>query len=560
MKNRTLAIIIAILAAYFLITSAAPNILLIPLLFTFGLALPLLYANTVLVYALAAAPALMLLNSTPRDWRWIALASLLVPAVAVGLPLATEALIAQNMQRHLAGDFSGSFAETPRLIEQVGDAQYYSGPAEPLKSAACDPQCQRLLLSRRVEIVRVKREPTDRFTRAGELDYVIEHRDVCPDAFAKGETVLPETKDAMVSGACFVSRKPGLEPMLARIEIRNSRLPPPQDIGSMQVLTISTPSSAGWSPKLQRTQVKFSHWSAPLFLFFEPCNGVCIGPAAFARSERTVNRFDVDTLVLRTLGIDDQRPIDRLGPVGRVAAMLDRGGGELSSDHVQLVVDWVESLRCGEGKCPSIAGRDAEVLLRLVQDKRFNGFRIMDDVIARSRDVVADHLDMFLGLMEVRDANSAFSNSVGMDFPRLDDKDLRTRGARILSLIMNNDWKREQGIATVSGRLGIDTTQLISERLKWLEASKAAAVAACTADATIGERLVPAMLDYLRARPISNDAPDYAAIYVSKGLARFGHFEEAKQILLDRYPKLHPSYLPPQSVAGVVPDISICRL
>jgi hypothetical protein len=67
------------------------------------------------------------------------------------------------------------------------------------------------------------------------------------------------------------------------------------------------------------------------------------------------------------------------------------------------------------------------------------------------------------------------------------------------------------------------------------------------------------MLDYLRARPISNDTVDQAARYVTKGLARFGHSEEAKQILLDRYPKLHGSDLPPRTADGIVPDISACE-
>jgi hypothetical protein len=124
---------------------------------------------------------------------------------------------------------------------------------------------------------------------------------------------------------------------------------------------------------------------------------------------------------------------------------------------------------------------------------------------------------------------------------------------------MNSDWRLVGGIGAASGRLGIDTTQLISERLGWLEASKTAALAACTADAAIGQRLVPAMLDYLRARPISNDALDQAARYAAKGLARFGHSEEAQQILLDRYPKRHGSDLPPRTAAGVVPDISVCE-
>jgi hypothetical protein len=40
----------------------------------------------------------------------------------------------------------------------------------------------------------------------------LEQRDSCPDTFWQDQVVLPETKDAMVSGTCFISRKPGPEP------------------------------------------------------------------------------------------------------------------------------------------------------------------------------------------------------------------------------------------------------------------------------------------------------------------------------------------------------------
>jgi hypothetical protein len=124
---------------------------------------------------------------------------------------------------------------------------------------------------------------------------------------------------------------------------------------------------------------------------------------------------------------------------------------------------------------------------------------------------------------------------------------------------MNSDWRWVGSIGAASGRLGIDTTQLISERLKWAAEYKTAALAACTADADIGEPLVPAMLDYLRARPVSNDASlDQAARWVTRGLARFGHSDEAKQILLDRYPKLHGGDLPKPAAAGDVADIRVC--
>lgn len=567
MKSRTLAIIFAILIAFSFITSAAPGLLIYLVLFTFGAGLALLYANTALIYLVAAAPALILLKSIPRNGRLIALAAIPLPVVAIGVPLLTETLTARHVQHHLSGDVSGSFAEAPRSVELVSAAQYYTGLSDPPKSAGCDTLCQRLLLSRRVDIVRVTRKSTE---WSGEIEHVIEQRNTCPEAFGPNEPMLPETKDALVSGTCFISRVASAEPMMARIEIENSKFPAPQNLGqdfaravddvrSLQVLKISAASPGGWSLKLQKIQVTFSHWMMPLNLSYAPCHGAfCIGPPVFMRSERTLNGFDLVAVALQTLGIDNQKPNELFSPASRVAAMLDRAGERLTDNQKQLVTDWVASLQCRNGKCPPVAGKDAAVLLQLVQDRRFRDFRLMEGLIGRSRYVVADHLDLFLDQMEARNDGN-FSGMIGSVIARLDGKYLHPRGDRILALIMNSDWRLVGGIGAASGRLGIDTTQLISERLGWLEASKTAALAACTADAAIGQRLVPAMLDYLRARPISNDALDQAARYAAKGLARFGHSEEAQQILLDRYPKRHGSDLPPRTAAGVVPDISVCE-
>ena len=102
MKSRTLAIILAILFAFSFITNAAPGLLIYIVLFTFGVGLLLLYANTALIYLLAAAPALILLKSAPRNWRLIALAAIPLLVVAIGVPLLTETLTARHVQHHLS--------------------------------------------------------------------------------------------------------------------------------------------------------------------------------------------------------------------------------------------------------------------------------------------------------------------------------------------------------------------------------------------------------------------------------------------------------------------------
>ena len=158
---------------------------------------------------------------------------------------------------------------TPRSVELVSAAQYYAGLSDPPKSAGCDTLCQRLLLSGRVDIVRVTRKSTE---WSGEIDHVIELRNPCPEAFGPNEPMLPETKDALVSGRCFISRVASAEPMMARIEIENSKFPAPQNLGqdfaravndvrSLRVLKISAASPGGSSLLDQMEARNDSHFS-----------------------------------------------------------------------------------------------------------------------------------------------------------------------------------------------------------------------------------------------------------------------------------------------------------
>ncbi len=160
--------------------------------------------------------------------------------------------------------------------------------------------------------------------------------------------------------------------------------------------------------------------------------------------------------------------------------------------------------------------------------------------------------------MEARGANSQFSNVIGAIIPQLDNALVRTRRERIVALMEADAWTWSWGIGIASGRLGLDTTSLIAGRLGRKASAQTAALAACTADEPIGRALVPSLLEHLRALPVSEEFPDNAARDAVKALARFGHFEEAKEIYLARFPKTGEHSLPRQSAEAVVNDMSAC--
>jgi hypothetical protein len=514
--------------------------------------------GSILLYALAAAPALLCLVGKPRRWGLAACAAVLIPIVAVVPPLMSQRQSFRHAERLLADDINTGLAETPKSVEIVGDARKYLGRPTPLKEAACEALCQRLLLSRQVDRVRVKPDNAPRAVNG--MDYVLETRpNTCPDAFEEGVVLLPETKDAILSGTCFVAQEPGSAPMppsagAARIEIRKASFVPPQDlfedwahmddfVRSLQTLQISVAEQGGgWSLKLKKTQVVFSHWSMPLFLAVAECSGpdTCAQRPVFWRDTHTIGAFDSDELVLRTLGIKPLDPAKRLSAGARVMAMLDRTGSYFGLEEQGLVIDWVKSVSCKSGPCGPVAGADEAVLRRLLTDSR--AAYLLARAISGKPGFVADNFDMLLDQTEAGGPKGVFSNVFGAAVAGLAIETLRARRERIMPLISDNDWRTSDSIGILSGRLGFDTVDMISERLGRPASAEAAAMAACIADVDIGQRLVPALLTYLRARDPKRDRENHASLIVIRALARFGHFDDVKELVRARDPYLAEQY------------------
>jgi hypothetical protein len=516
---------------------------------------------------------LLCLVRKPRRWGLAACAAVLIPIVAVVPPLMSQHQSFQHAERLLADDINTGLADTPKSVEIVGDIRKYLGRPTPLKEAACEVLCQRLLLSRQVDRVRVKPDNAPRAVNG--MNYVLETRPkTCPDAFEEGVVLLPETRDAILSGICFVAQEPGPAPMVppagaARIEIRKTSFPAPQDlledwshmgdlVRSLQTLQISVKEPSGWSLRLKKTQVAFSHWSMPLFLAVAECAGpdACAQRPVLGRDTHMIGAFDPDELVLRTLGIKPLDPAKRLSAGARVMAMLDRTGNYFGLEEQGLVIDWVKSVSCKSGTCGPVAGADQAVLQRLLTDARTA--RLLARTISDKPGFVAGNFDMVLDQTEAGGPKGVFSNVFGMAVAGLDIELLRARRDRIMLLISDNDWRTSASIGILAGRLGFDTVDMIAERLGQPVSAEAAAMAACIADVDIGQRLVPALLTYLRARDPKRDRENHASVIVIRALARFGHFDDVKDLVRARDPYLAEHYEKGEGAADRTNDIAVC--
>ena len=345
MTRSALHLTSAFLAGFFIWSIVNPHIFLAIVFFTAGLAVPLAFLNTVLVYFLAAWPALTALTTKPYNWRLIACSAVLIPLVAVVPPLISKVLTFSHMQRLLSDDVSMGFPGIPKSIEVVGEGR--PGPYFMVlpSDAPCLDLCQRLLLSRQVDVVRVMRAKGP-----GGFDYRLERRDSCPDAFPSTRLMLSRTRDLFVSGTCFVAQESDSTAMAARIEIRKTSFPDIWNllqalprmadmVRNIQVLTISM--SEQGSPRLRKTKVTFWYWRMPLI----------VGLVNFGSVERTLNDFDLDQFALQALGIGEHDPGEQLTPIERVTAVLDHGGksltGNSGGDHRRMAA-FVASLQRSE--------------------------------------------------------------------------------------------------------------------------------------------------------------------------------------------------------------------
>jgi hypothetical protein len=321
MRRRKLIISTGLfLTAWFVLSNVAPNAILglvlltaftIPFLIL--LIYPVLYLNSVFLYFLAALPAWLLLRRTPRNRVAIAAAAGLVPLVAFGIPYGSELAAAARERQLRAADFAATFDAPPRSVEMI-EPLNGSPWNDPLRNSPCTAPCQLLLLTGRVETVRVTHTfmRDDKSTR--QLDYVLERQQTCPRAFSSPYDMVPQAREAAAAGRCIVAKAADQRALEARIvitEVDGTRYFANlvEDLAAgvyaprLMTLEIVDLRTGAATPRLRQTEADLSWWGMPLALVHASCGAMCAGPPVFRRVERMDHHIDVATLALRTFGL-----------------------------------------------------------------------------------------------------------------------------------------------------------------------------------------------------------------------------------------------------------------
>jgi hypothetical protein len=208
-----------------------PQSLLLVLVFTMGIALPLVFLPTVALYLAAALlPAALVRLAGCRQPLALGVAAIGVFALALGLPWYADASARRAASQLAVDDRAEGGRSRPTTIGFIGRAEFYRGhdydPHGINEGARCDAICQKLLLNREVEWVRIvaynKHGPGQESVGASHL-YLLENRILCPPLVPVPANEIPETQDARARGICLVADDTNpkrFAPAEARVELR----------------------------------------------------------------------------------------------------------------------------------------------------------------------------------------------------------------------------------------------------------------------------------------------------------------------------------------------------
>ena len=196
-----------VLVLYLWLTAAAvvallnPKLWAIPSLLSLGL---LSFVPMVWIYSTLLLPVLILRPN--KGWILFGKAASvgLAALVAVGVPVFLNNAADRAIARATAGDFKRKPSAHPRHFNFVSTAT--TGRVErndPLTTSRCDKLCQRLLLNKAVRTVTMVYE--ERAEARSSVQFRIEKRARCPEAFADSDDVIVDTVLNAIRGNCIVA-------------------------------------------------------------------------------------------------------------------------------------------------------------------------------------------------------------------------------------------------------------------------------------------------------------------------------------------------------------------
>lgn len=506
---------------------------------------------TLVAYGAVALLSAMLASFVGLRRRWGVAAGVLV--LAIGVPLVANRAIRRDAEAMAAGDHLERGESRPRSIEFASAAVSDSVGREPLRDAPCDAICQRLLLGREADWVRVRTEatnsPAGRPRRvAVSVVYRLEARPVCVPAFAEPVTAIPEMRHAQATGTCLVPDS-GVEAVEEPAGAVVTTTEPVRWIRSEGRVIRVFPN---WRRRIEvellrpdaeprklavRTETVLRLLRLPLIVELQdqPARPVV------ARVERSDQPTDVGEMLRETLGyrLGAVQSEQRAAPAEVVAALLNRPPDAAPlPEAAALVAEHMRAL----AERPTLTAEDTAIVGRVIGDRRMGDGGVslaVVQVLRRHRDLAAELVPVILERLAVPvdERVGHTNNQYGWVLARLPAEAWRPYRDQILAILERDRTWVPDPLLTMVGRLGTDPVPLIRAALSDQSQRKrsTAAYAACRADPEWHAGLAPVLIDFLRVARRTGDFLPSDELAALKALRRFGQDEEAEAFIQERY-------------------------
>lgn len=475
-----------------------PLTLIYALLFTGGLAYPLLYAPAAAVYLTTLWPAIIVQRLSGRWSFSSALAAICLTALAFGPGLLASKIASRDAAPILAQDIVARFdGSPPREIEFERPSRNQGGPDDPLRTADCDALCQTLLLTREADSVRIT--PVPRARRPLHVVYSYQQRADCPRAFADAATALPATKMALSRGECIVPAING--PWIPSVKIVTSESSKGwassaallHTAGDMTRFDVFTSETGQWRLLSRTTELRTKVLRMPLLLGFPNSYGLDLKPG-WERTQVVFNTSDTTRVARAVLGYraspaPTPPPESQLDTIARI---LKRPGTEpIGPELMAPINDYLTEMR----KQATLSPADIDLLERLVADRRISDHLRVFLVVQRHPHAGAGMIPSILDRLEIpidQAKGHNHSHLAGM-LALAPIEYLRPQAKRILAVAETSDQWHMSPLLTVVGRFDIDPTALLRRRLASDSNTvrEAAAMGVCLASDPWATTLVP---------------------------------------------------------------------
>lgn len=483
---------------------AVKDIALAVLMMTLGLALPLVFAATVLVYTVCAYPAVALWNEGPS-----ARAGGLLGSVAmIALVALTPSLLGQWQASRIARawqthDVKPSAPAAARTIEIRRPIESYDKTFS--GNEACGSECRRVLSSGRIEWIRVvmgtaqRRDSENRTTlhvaRRGSACEVpggsaMSPEQVCIIQVADSQEAADLVIDFQAGPASFKPSQTGF------VELRAPR---------------TVVARTGTDIILRQTEVRVARPYRPLIVG-PRIQGMSSSGAEIQKRLETYNQITLAGIIEKlglplgdesTPGVRPVTPRDWRQPLDdtmtrELLAVLDLPTpGRFGTDQMRVVSQWVMHARSVKEWTPELIG----TLRRMLHDQRIEGGTFFDQIFERNPAVTTALMPDVLQVLEQRNTElHTMARSAAWAFVRIDPAFYQPHTDEILRLISKGGRSAEP-LTGVVGRLGIDPTPYLLPLGGGPNRNdmRARIRGSCMADKQWAPILIPALRDELPA-------------------------------------------------------------